>query len=98
MAIAIRSETTGGSTTNETDGTFAVTKPSSVANGDYLVVVIGKQDEPDIAPPADWTTGHEGGSATGNDRFGGIYYKKITDAAGEGSSYLFDSAGTGEQV
>src|SRR5512139_3832481 len=98
MAIAIRSETTGGTTTSGLDGTFAVTKPATVANGDVLVVVVGQQDEGDITPPGDWTTGNEGGSATGNDRFGGIYYKKITNAAGEPSSYTFTSSGTGEQV
>lgn len=98
MAIAIRSETTGGVVTSGTDGTFAITKPSNVQDGDYLVVIIGKQDEPNVAPPAGWTIGSQGGSATGNDRWGGIYYRKITGSSGEPSSYTFDSEGTNEPI
>lgn len=93
--IAVRSEGTGSGTTNAVDGTFTVTKPADIVNGDYVVVVIGKIDDPDVAPPAGMTTGNEGSGTSGNDAFGGIYYKKIVDAINE-INYVFDSAGTSE--
>ena len=94
--IAIRSETTGSGTTSAVDGTFTVNKPATVSNGDFIVVIVGKTDDPDVAPPAGFTTGGELGTTTGNDVFGGIYYKFITDASSEPASYTFDSAGTSE--
>lgn len=89
MAISIRSETTGTGNGNASDQ-ISITKPSSVADGDYLVVILGAGDDaPSVAAPADWTTGDWLGNATGNDKQIGIFYKKITNAAGEPSSYTF---------
>jgi hypothetical protein len=95
--LAIRSETTGAFTTNVSTGQFSVNKPGDVQNGDLLVCILGKMDDPDVAPPAGWTTGEEGAGTAENDVFGGIYYKKITDAASEPATYTFDSAGTSEE-
>lgn len=98
MTITIRSEVTGGTTTNGTNGQFTVTKPGTVNNGDVLVVIVGKQDDPLVAAPdASWAS-FGTGSTTGNDRFAGIFYKVITNAAGEPASYTFDSAGVSENV
>jgi len=96
--ITVRSERTGTATTNASNGRFTVNVPSNIENGDYLVTIIGKRDDPDIAPPSGWTTGDEQGDTTGNDVFGGIYYKYVTNAAGETAPYTFDSAGTSEPV
>ena len=88
-AITVASKTTGRGTTATPAGTFSVSKPATVSNTDYLVVIIGKDDDPTVSAPAGWTTGHAYGDSGGNDRFTGIYYKKITDAAGEPSTYTF---------
>lgn len=96
MAITIASEGTGNGSTHITTGVFSLTKPATVNNDDYLVAIIGKQNDPDVAPPVGWTTGEEGSGTAGNDIFCGVYYKKITDAAGEPATYEFDSAGTSE--
>ncbi len=97
--IAVRSETTGNGTTNAADGTFTVNKPASVSNNDYLVCIIGKKAAnvgSAVAPPVGWTTGDQLGTTAGNDVYGGIFYKKITNAAGEPATYAFDSNGTSE--
>jgi len=97
--IAIRSQTTGSGTTNASTGTFTVNKPASVSDGDYLVCIIGKKAAnvgASVAPPLGWTTGDQLGTTTENDVYGGTFYKKITNAAGEPATYTFDSNGTSE--
>ncbi len=86
--IALRSQTSGVGTTNGTTGQFSVNKPASVTNGDYLVVIIGKDDTPGITPPAGWT-GYTQAGTTGNVRHTGIWYKRVTDATSEPASYTF---------
>jgi hypothetical protein len=88
-AIAVRAETTGTDTTNG----FTVTRPTT-ATGDYIVVIVGAEDEdPAVAPPSGqgWVTGDWSGDTTGNDRQIGIFYKYVTDGATEASSYNFTS-------
>ncbi|MBI5415975.1 MAG: hypothetical protein HZA29_04085 [Candidatus Omnitrophica bacterium] len=97
--IAVRSQTTGSGTTNASDGTFTVNKPASVSNNDYLVCIIGKKAAnvgASVAPPLGWTVGDQLGTTLENDVYGGTFYKKITNAAGEPATYAFDSNGTSE--
>ncbi len=99
MAISIRSALASTGSTNLDDGTFTVTTPASIENGDLLVIIIGKRDDPDITPPAGsgFTSANEQGTTTGNDIFGAVYYKRVTDGASEESrGYTFDSAGVSE--
>lgn len=97
MAISIHSETTGTGTGNGSNQ-VSISKPSSVSNGDYLVVIIGADDDaPSIAPPGDWTLADADISSSGNDRQIAICYKKITDAGSEPSTYTF-TLGSGDNA
>lgn len=97
MAITIASETTGTATGGVGD-VVTVTKPSTVANDDYLVVVMGVgDDDPDIAPPTGWTTGDRAEGTSGTDVQMGIFYKLVTDAASEPANYTF-TAGNGDAI
>jgi len=98
MAIAVRSACTGGTTTGAADGTFAIIAPASIANSDYLVAVVGKEYASVVAPDAGWTVAASAGITTQNDRYAGIFYKYVTNAAGEPATYTFDSASTSEPV
>lgn len=91
MAISIRSGYQTGGTTTDGSGGFTVTKPSTIQNGDYVVVIVGQQDEGIVTSPGGGFTDLWGGSASGNDRGCGIFYKYITNAAGE-TNYAFDSS------
>lgn len=89
MAITIHSEATGKGQGAFGD-TFSISKPSSVSDNDYLVAVVGmSNDTPALAPPIDWTTGDIVAGSSGTDLQLGIFYKKITSAAGEPTSYTF---------
>lgn len=89
MAIAVRSETTNTGT-GDINGQMSVAKPADVQTGDVLVCIMGAGDDaPAIAAPGDWTQGDQSGDATGNDRQIGIFYKVITNGAGEPSAYTF---------
>jgi hypothetical protein len=93
-AITIASEGTGAGTTTDlgSSSEFSVSKPATVNDDDYLVVIAGVDDDGNLDPPAGWTTGDEEfGSKPGSDVSGGIYYKKVTDASSEPSSYTFAS-------
>ena len=89
MAITLASET-NGSGTGDVSGNYSVTKPATVNNDNYLVVIIGKNDDPDMTPPLGWSTGAEAADVVASpDLFAAIYYKKVIDAASEPSSYTF---------
>lgn len=96
--IAVRSQTTGSGTTNASTGTFTVNKPASVSDNDYLVCIIGKKNGTmnTINTPLGWVLGDQRFDTAQNDVYGGIFYKKITNAAGEPAAYTFDSNGTSE--
>jgi hypothetical protein len=89
MAITVRSETTG-TTSGDVGDVVTVSKPATIANGDTLVVIMGAgDDQPSIAAPAGWTQGDRSGSAVGNDRQIGIFYKYIPDTTAEPANYTF---------
>ena len=88
-AVTLRSETTGSGTTNGATGAITINRPGTIANGDVLVIILGKDDSPAITAPAGWTTGDTLGSASGNLVHTGIWYKRITNAATEPASYTF---------
>ena len=95
MAIEIRTIRENIVTGNASNQ-VSVTKPLTVLDNDYIVVIMGVGDDlPNMAPPADWTTGNLLASAAGNDEQIGIFYKKITNAAGEPASYTF-TVGSGD--
>src|SRR5262245_13546661 len=84
-AIAIRSETTGSGTTNASNGTFTVTAPSTIVNNDYVVIVVGKTAASvgSAVACSGFTTGNELTTTTGNDVYGGIFYKKASSESGD---------------
>lgn len=89
MAITIRSETSGSANGNASNQ-IVVTKPSSVSNGDHLVIFIGSgNDTTTITAPAGWVNEYYHSTATGNDRGLAMAYKPISNAAGEPSTYTF---------
>lgn len=98
MTISIRSEGSGG-TTNGASGTFTVSKPADVQNGDYLLVIVGAQANPTVVPSssAGWTVWATG-SATGNDTYLGVFLKYIPDASTEPSAYTFAANTTDSQL
>jgi len=97
MAITVRSETTGA-TSGSVGDVVTVSKPATIVNGDTLVVIMGAgDDQPSIAAPAGWTEGDRSGSAVGNDRQIGIFYKYIPDTTAEPANYTF-TVGSGDNV
>lgn len=90
--VALRSETSGTGTSNGS-GVFTVNKPASVANGDYIVIITGKDDDDAVTGPAGFT-GYTLGATTGNLRHTGIWYKRVTDASSEPSTYSFTGDAT----
>lgn len=93
--VAILSGAGNLTSSNEGTGTaITINKPSNTANGDLLVAVVYKRSgtDPYSSPPAGWTlvTGPGGGVT------GGVftYWKRITDAGGEGASYSWTGGGT----
>lgn len=94
MAILVHSSSTGGTTSSSTDGSFSVTKPATISNGDLLVMVFGGVVYPmTLVPPSDWSKLGEAGSATGSDTFLGIYFHRVVDTGLEPASYTFYAVG-----
>jgi len=88
--ITVRSETTGFGTTENT-GNFEVNTPGTMANDDYLVVIIGKDDDPTITVIDGTWTDYTLESSAGNALATAIFYRIITDWTAEPVSYTFDS-------
>lgn len=99
MTISIRSEATGG-TTNGASGTFAVSKPADVQNGDTLLVIIGVQDNPTITSPYfnGWEILGSGGSTAGSDTYIGVFLKYVSETSGEPSAYTFRATTVNSQL
>jgi len=89
MAISLIDSNTGSDTT----GDFTVTRPAggTPANGDYIVVIVGVEDDSPLvgSPGSPWVTADQVAGTSGNDTQISIFYKKITDVASEASSYTF---------
>jgi hypothetical protein len=93
MALAVASST---QTTPADSATHVVTKPSGVADGDYLMVCGSTDQDGNLgmlgAPDASWISIHSGGSGGGSPNQAGwfrIWYKY---AASEGASWTFTSS------
>ncbi|HQP09791.1 MAG TPA: hypothetical protein PKV41_00225, partial [Candidatus Omnitrophota bacterium] len=90
----VRSKTSGTGTTNASDGTFTVNAPATIVNGDLLVVIVSKGTYVGTTVTGSgFTLGHQNGSTTGNDVYGGMFYKVANNESG---NYIFDSSGTNE--
>lgn len=85
--VSLRDDATGFGTVAGS-ATFSVTRPT-VADGDVLVVIAGREDDFSISAPSGWVLEDEQIEATGNQRATGIWYKVVTDAASEPASYDF---------
>ena len=70
--------------------TFTVQRPA-VSNGDMLIMMAGKDDEFTISAPAGWTLIDEAAPTNGGGRFAGAWYKTVTNADKEPTSYVFSS-------
>jgi len=92
MTLSINSETTGG---GNVVGSFVVTKPATVSDGDLLVVIIGAQVIPTITSPG-WIQLGTGSSATGNDTYVGVFCRYVGEADDEPASYTFDVTVNGQ--
>jgi hypothetical protein len=77
-------------------GTLALTRPAT-QDGDVLIAIIGKEDDPEITPPAGWTAISTLADTTQNDIFTGAWYRIVTNAASEPAAYDFISNGVNTQ-
>ena len=90
--ISIRSEAVG-TDTGDGSNEITVTAPATMANGDYLVLIIGVGDEDPIVSttataPFPWTKVDSNYSASGNNIQEAIFYKYIVDYTAE-TTYTF---------
>src|SRR3990170_529908 len=92
MTLSINSEATGG---ESVVGSFVVTKPATVSDGDLLVVIIGAQVIPSITSPG-WIQLGTGSSATGNDTYVGVFCRYVGEADDEPASYVFSVTVNGQ--
>ncbi|USN88639.1 MAG: DUF2341 domain-containing protein [Candidatus Nomurabacteria bacterium] len=67
---------------------IVVTRPE-IENGDVMVLIVGKEDDFNITPPAGWVLGDERIEATGNDMYTAIWYRVVGNAGAEPSTYDF---------
>lgn len=72
----------------------AANRPT-VEDGDVLIAILGKEDDFSFTAPAGWVLGADRLEITGNDMYTGIWYKVITNAAGEPATYNFTNNDTG---
>jgi len=92
MTLSINSEATGG---ESVVGSFVVTKPATVSDGDLLVVIVGAQVIPTITSPR-WVQLGVGSSATGNDTYVGVFCRYVGEADDEPASYVFSVTVNGQ--
>jgi hypothetical protein len=64
---------------------------------DLLVVIIGKDDDWDVTPPAGWTLATEYGYNAGAQMYSGVWYRQVSDAASEPAAYTFTSNDDGNE-
>ncbi len=69
-------------------GTLSIDRPALV-NNDVLVVLIGKDDDPSITPPAGWTEIDARGDTSGDDLYTGAWYRVVTNSNDEPVTYDF---------
>ncbi|MEM9336469.1 MAG: DUF2341 domain-containing protein [Patescibacteria group bacterium] len=72
-------------------GVTTVTRPTTIEDNSVLVAIIGKNDDPGITPPAGWTLINEFGDAANDDIYTGIWYRVVSDASSEPTSYDFNA-------
>lgn len=73
---------------------ISVNRPSTFQNADIFVAVIAKADEIAITGPTGWKQAVQVGSATGDDRAIGVWYKVITDSVSEPTKYQWTTVTT----
>jgi hypothetical protein len=71
------------------------TNPVSFQNADVLVAVVGRGDDPAVTGPTGWTQAIQQAGTTQDDRNISIWYKVITNAAGEPATYNWNSSTAG---
>ena len=87
MAIVIEGSVDSGPVGNVTD--FVMDVPTGVADNEYLVAMFGKHDDDEPTAPSGWTKIAFIGTEDSTDFALGAYYKKVTDAASEPSTYTW---------
>ncbi|MCB9811903.1 DUF2341 domain-containing protein [Candidatus Nomurabacteria bacterium] len=92
--VSLRFSSTGIGSVNAAS-TFIVDRPGT-AQDDFLVLIIGKDDEFDISAPAGWTPGPEGvtPSGSGSTIYSRLWYRTVDDVSTEPTSYTFTSNDT----
>lgn len=75
-------------------GVMTVSRPE-VVDGSVLVLIVGKDDDITVTPPAGWTSINTLGNTTGDQIFTGAWYRVVADADTEAASYNF-TADNGE--
>ena len=85
MAAPVANETTS---VGQASGNVVLTEPANVANSDVLVACVGINGGPAVTwtAPAGWATIVDGYQNTYNDLSSALFYKIITNAAGEPAS------------
>jgi len=64
-----------------------INKPTGIQDNDVLFAFVAKGDNPVITGPGGWTEVAQNGTIAGRDLGSGIWYKMVTDAASEPTSY-----------
>ena len=95
-AITVLDENTGTDTTSA----FTVTRPSA-GTGDFIVVVVGEEDDNTFVPPSGqgWVEGDQLASNAGStDLSFGFFYKLITNIGTEPTTYNFTGPGANDNT
>jgi len=80
----------GNESNQATDATsLTINKPAGLQDGDVLFAFIVKRDNVVFSGSAGWVEDSQHLTAAGDDLSSGIYYKVVTDAAGEPASYTW---------
>jgi len=90
--VQIYDEITG---TGTVAGVVMTVNRPSVVDGSVLVLIAGKDDDPLITAPVGWTAINTLGNTTGDQIDTGIWYRVVTDAGTEPTTYNF-TADNGE--
>lgn len=88
MAITLNASDTKTAIADDST-TLTITKPTNLANNDVLLAFITDDDNQNITPPTDWVTIDTNLTGAGQDMGTGIYYKVISNAAGEPADYTW---------
>ena len=94
---SIRSDNSGTGTT-DAGGVCTVTAPATISTGDWLFLVIAKDDDFSFSTFSGWTSLDNEVGNSGNDISLGFFKKEVTDGAAEQSTtYDFDSNDASEE-